>query len=123
MTLETLDPAVLAGEYTLPDEAGYGAARDAYMLYGKNWRKAGANSFVVSSSSRMPSALHNQGLLMSTTVDFQCMRASRNTIGQEFVNAYKYEVGASKPEEDFDDRNALYSLLICLASIQAAFQN
>jgi protein-ribulosamine 3-kinase len=60
---------------------------------------------------------------MSTTVDFQCMRASRNTIGQEFVTAYRHEVGASKPEEDFDDRNALYALLVCLALIQAAFQN
>ncbi|KAH9905951.1 hypothetical protein F4778DRAFT_769792 [Xylariomycetidae sp. FL2044] len=43
-------------------------------------------------------------------MDFQSMRATRNRLGQDFVNAYKNEVGASKPEEDFDDRNALYSM-------------
>jgi protein-ribulosamine 3-kinase len=38
------------------------------------------------------------------------MRASRNAVGPEFVIAYKDEVGASQPEEDFDDRNTLYAL-------------
>lgn len=56
------------------------------------------------------SNLNDQSLLISTVVDFQCMRASRNAVGSEFVNAYKDEVGASQPEEDFDDRNTLYAL-------------
>ncbi|KAK8062557.1 Fructosamine kinase-domain-containing protein, partial [Apiospora hydei] len=43
-------------------------------------------------------------------VDFQSMRSARNTLGQEFMNTYKNEVGASEPQEDFDDRNALYSM-------------
>jgi protein-ribulosamine 3-kinase len=38
------------------------------------------------------------------------MRAARNAVGPAFVNAYKNEVGASEPQEDFDDRNALYSM-------------
>ncbi|KAH8682724.1 Fructosamine kinase-domain-containing protein [Xylariales sp. PMI_506] len=45
-------------------------------------------------------------------MDFQSMRAARNTLGQDFVNAYKNEVGASEPQEDFDDRNVLYSLQV-----------
>jgi len=44
------------------------------------------------------------------TVEFQSMRVARNVVGQAFVNAYKNEVGASEPQEDFDDRNALYSM-------------
>ena len=47
-------------------------------------------------------------------VDFQSMRAARNALGQDFVNAYKNEVGASEPQEDFDDRNALYSMQVSL---------
>ncbi|KAK7959702.1 fructosamine/ketosamine-3-kinase [Apiospora aurea] len=43
-------------------------------------------------------------------VDFQSMRSAPNTLGQEIVNTYKNEVGASEPQEDFDDRNALYSM-------------
>lgn len=43
-------------------------------------------------------------------LDLQSMRAARNTLGKDFVAAYKDEVGASEPQEDFDDRNALYSL-------------
>lgn len=38
------------------------------------------------------------------------MRAARNKLGADFVESYKREVGASEPEEDFDDRNALYSM-------------
>lgn len=38
------------------------------------------------------------------------MRAPRYTLGPDFVNAYKNEVGASEPREDFDDRNALYAM-------------
>jgi protein-ribulosamine 3-kinase len=50
------------------------------------------------------------------------MRASRNTVGPAFVNAYKDEVGASQPEEDFDDRNTLYALLVCPASTKSYFK-
>lgn len=38
------------------------------------------------------------------------MRTTRNALGPTFVNAYKNELGASEPQEDFDDRNALYSM-------------
>lgn len=38
------------------------------------------------------------------------MRVARNAVGPAFVNAYKNEVGASEPQQDFDDRNALYSM-------------
>lgn len=38
------------------------------------------------------------------------MRAAGNTLGAEFIDAYKREVGASEPQEDSDDRNALYSM-------------
>jgi len=37
------------------------------------------------------------------------------------VNAYKDEVGASQPEEDFDDRNRLYAL-VCPASTKWYFK-
>ncbi|KAK8010954.1 hypothetical protein PG990_009919 [Apiospora arundinis] len=43
-------------------------------------------------------------------MEFQSMRSARNTLGQDFVTTYKNEVGASEPQEDFDDRNALYSM-------------
>ncbi|KAF7561985.1 hypothetical protein G7046_g2153 [Stylonectria norvegica] len=43
-------------------------------------------------------------------MDLQCMRDPRYAIGLEFVDLYKREVGASEPQEDFDDRNALYSM-------------
>lgn len=38
------------------------------------------------------------------------MRDPRYAIGLDFVDLYKREVGASEPQEDFDDRNALYSM-------------
>lgn len=38
------------------------------------------------------------------------MRDPRYKIGLEFVDLYVKEVGASEPIEDFDDRNALYSM-------------
>ncbi|KAK1764023.1 hypothetical protein QBC33DRAFT_548568 [Phialemonium atrogriseum] len=43
-------------------------------------------------------------------MDLQCMRSDRYAIGLDFVDLYKREVGASKPQEDFDDRNALYAI-------------
>ncbi|KAI1259463.1 Fructosamine kinase-domain-containing protein [Xylariaceae sp. FL1019] len=50
-------------------------------------------------------------------MDLQSMRAARNKLGREFVNAYKEQVGASKPEEDFDDRNALYCMRADLETV------
>ncbi|KAI1331844.1 Fructosamine kinase-domain-containing protein [Xylariaceae sp. FL0255] len=50
-------------------------------------------------------------------MDFQSMRAARNTLGPDFVNAYKEQVGASEPQEDFDDRNALYSMRADLETV------
>lgn len=38
------------------------------------------------------------------------MRDPRYAIGLEFVKDYEVEVGASEPHQDFDDRNALYSM-------------
>ncbi|KAF9893520.1 hypothetical protein FE257_010832 [Aspergillus nanangensis] len=43
-------------------------------------------------------------------MDLQCMRDPRYAIGLEFVDQYKKEVGMSEPHEDFDDRNAVYSM-------------
>lgn len=40
------------------------------------------------------------------------MRDPRYAIGLEFLDLYKKEVGASEPQEDFDDRNALYSMYV-----------
>ncbi|SPO04701.1 uncharacterized protein DNG_07386 [Cephalotrichum gorgonifer] len=34
----------------------------------------------------------------------------RYALGPEFIDLYKKELGASEPVEDFDDRNALYSM-------------
>ncbi|KAK8029804.1 hypothetical protein PG993_011095 [Apiospora rasikravindrae] len=48
--------------------------------------------------------------LAAFTATTKSMRSARNTLGQEFVDTYKNEVGASEPQEDFDDRNALYSM-------------
>ncbi|KAK8078851.1 hypothetical protein PG994_002658 [Apiospora phragmitis] len=45
------------------------------------------------------------------------MRSARNTLGQEFVNTYKNDVGSSEPQEDFDDRNALYSMRADLETV------
>ncbi|KAI0155142.1 Fructosamine kinase-domain-containing protein [Xylariaceae sp. FL1272] len=50
-------------------------------------------------------------------MDFQSMRAARNSLGRDFVNAYKEQVGASEPQEDFDDRNALYSMRADLETV------
>lgn len=44
-------------------------------------------------------------------VDLQCMRNSRYAMSLGFLALYEKEVGASEPKEDFDDRNALYSML------------
>lgn len=38
------------------------------------------------------------------------MRDPRYDIGLDFVDLYIKEVGASEPQDDFDDRNALYSM-------------
>lgn len=38
------------------------------------------------------------------------MRDPRYAIGLEFLDLYKKEIGASEPQDDFDDRNALYSM-------------
>lgn len=43
-------------------------------------------------------------------MDLQCMRDARYTIGTQFVLLYKEHGGASDPEEDYDDRNALYAM-------------
>lgn len=43
-------------------------------------------------------------------MDLQCMRGARYAAGLEFVTSYKKEIGASEPQEDFDDRNALYAV-------------
>lgn len=43
-------------------------------------------------------------------VDFNAMRASHYALGPGLLNAYKNEVGASGPRDDFDDRNALYAM-------------
>jgi protein-ribulosamine 3-kinase len=43
-------------------------------------------------------------------MDLQCMRSPRYAVGLEFVDLYKKDVGASEPQEDFDDRNALYAM-------------
>lgn len=40
------------------------------------------------------------------------MRDPRYAIGSEFLDLYKEEIGASEPQEDFDDRNALYSMYV-----------
>ena len=40
------------------------------------------------------------------------MRDPRYAIGLEFVDQYKKEVGISEPHEDFDDRNAVYSMCV-----------
>ncbi|KAB5582351.1 Fructosamine kinase-domain-containing protein [Coniochaeta sp. 2T2.1] len=50
-------------------------------------------------------------------MEFQCMRAARNAVGPAFVNAYKNEVGASEPQQDFDDRNTLYSIRCDLETV------
>jgi hypothetical protein len=49
---------------------------------------------------------------MDETDDFQCMRSERYRLNRSFVGLYISHFGASKPEADFDDRNALYSLLV-----------
>ena len=43
-------------------------------------------------------------------MDLQCMRSPRYALGLDFVDLYNKEVGASAPQEDFDDRNALYAM-------------
>lgn len=43
-------------------------------------------------------------------MDLQCMRSSRYVLGYDFIKLYREIVGASEPEEDFDDRNALYAM-------------
>lgn len=43
-------------------------------------------------------------------MDLQCMRGARYAIGLDFVDLYKKEVGASEPQDDFDDRNAMYAM-------------
>ncbi|KAK0726770.1 Fructosamine kinase-domain-containing protein [Lasiosphaeria miniovina] len=42
-------------------------------------------------------------------MDLQCMRRARYAVGYEFVKLYG-KAAASEPKEDFDDRNALYTI-------------
>ena len=56
-------------------------------------------------------------------MDLQCMRSPRYNIGRNFINEY-VKVGASEPREDFDDRNALYAMLVpqtTMCAIEVAF--
>ena len=48
--------------------------------------------------------------LTLTTVDLSLFRAPRYLLNKSHVDEYKKEVGISEPIDDFDDRNALYSL-------------
>lgn len=45
-------------------------------------------------------------------MDLQCMRSERYKVGINFVHLYREMLGASEPEEDFDDRNALYAMYV-----------
>lgn len=42
-------------------------------------------------------------------MDLQCMRSPRYAVGLDFVDLYK-QAGASEPQEEFADRNALYAV-------------
>ncbi|KAK8115762.1 hypothetical protein PG984_012264 [Apiospora sp. TS-2023a] len=43
-------------------------------------------------------------------IDLQSMGDPRYTLGMDFVEMYKKEVGASEPQEDFYDRHDLYGM-------------
>lgn len=47
---------------------------------------------------------------MVMAVDLQCMGDARYTLGMEFIEMYKNEVGASEPRQDFYDRHASYAM-------------
>ena len=49
-------------------------------------------------------------LTLPKTVDLSLFRAPRYLLNKSHVDEYKKEIGISEPAEDFDDRNALYSL-------------
>lgn len=42
--------------------------------------------------------------------DLGGFRAARNKLGELYVKEYQFQMGISEPHEEFDDRNALYSL-------------
>ncbi|KAI2463011.1 Fructosamine/Ketosamine-3-kinase [Annulohypoxylon bovei var. microspora] len=52
-------------------------------------------------------------------MDLQCMGDPRYALRMEFIDLYKREIGASRPEKDFYDRHALYAERnnICTAGI------
>lgn len=52
-------------------------------------------------------------------MDLQCMGDARYTLGMEFIEMYKNEVGASEPRQDFYDRHASYAIRnnICTAGM------
>ena len=49
-------------------------------------------------------------LTLIVVVDLSLFRAPRYLLNKSHVDEYKREVGISEPMDDFDDRNALYSL-------------
>jgi protein-ribulosamine 3-kinase len=52
----------------------------------------------------------NLGWCQLITVDLQSMGDSRYILGMDFIDMYKNEVGASKPQKDFYDRHELYAM-------------
>lgn len=86
------------GNVQIDDSTGLAVLFDPCCFYGHN----------ESQYSIFIQILHQENYSQHLTVEFQCMRAARNSLGSDFVAAYKNEVDASEPQEDFDDRNALY---------------
>lgn len=51
-------------------------------------------------------------LLMFSEADLACCRAPRYRMGRAYVKEYFKNILPSKPEEDFEDRFALYAMYV-----------